>query len=112
MKMTSLLIFSALFAGGCMHLKGEVVQPPREQPLPTAVISIGRPDSVAVFGSYPVDKNGHFDFYIDQLEATNVYVYDGAADPAVTIMHIDSTHLNDHMRVIMRGAPKKTSPGM
>src|SRR5436190_1394011 len=63
-----LLALLAFALTACMHLKGVVVEDLPggigSRPMKTAVLSIGRPNGIAVYGTQHVDEKGHFDFYI------------------------------------------------
>ncbi|HVX84384.1 MAG TPA: hypothetical protein VH253_06175 [Phycisphaerae bacterium] len=92
-------IFAALACAACQHIKG-VVLDAREHPLPSAVLSVGRPDAIAVYATHHVDAFGRFDFQLSSLDDTNLYVYD-QHDPTSTLRHLDPGELNDHMRIIL-----------
>jgi hypothetical protein len=100
-----ILAFCAIAAavGGCSHIAG-VVLDERQRPLETAVFSIGRPDGIATYGTHRVDSRGRFDFQLSGIDETNLYVYDGAAEPQATLRHIDRNEMSTHMRVVMRRA--------
>jgi hypothetical protein len=101
-------IFLSLAAAGCMHLKGVVMEdlPGKggSRPMKTAALSIGRPNSLAVYGTYRVDDQGRFDFYIGPTDYTNVFLYDGAADPELTMRRLYESEMSDHMVLHLRHA--------
>lgn len=84
---------------GCTHVKGIVTDEVTHRPVPSAIFSIGRPDGIAVYATHHVDGNGKFDFSVFSLDESNVYVYDGAGDPRMTMQHLDRTALNADMHV-------------
>jgi hypothetical protein len=92
----------------CTHIKGVVYEDTpgsrTNRPLRTAALSIGRPTGLAVYGTYHVDENGNFDFYIGPTDHDNVFVYDNAANPEITMHRIDPNQLSDHMVLRMRRA--------
>jgi hypothetical protein len=97
--------------GGCTHLKGVVVEEATGRPVRTAVLTVGRPNGIAVFERHPVDAHGAFDFSILPIDETNVYIYDSSADPELTTEHLDPGQLSDKMRLTM-GPPPKQQPSM
>jgi hypothetical protein len=85
---------------GCTHVAGEVTRMDG-RPLVTAVFSIGRPADIANYGTHTVDAKGHFDFYIGPADDTNLFLYDGAGDPKLTIRQVDREEINGHMHLRM-----------
>lgn len=106
---TTALFLTAAGLAGCMHVKGVVLEDPSNKPLKTAILSVGRPDGIAVFAKYHVDQNGRFDFYIGPGDEADVYVYDGANDPDLSMRQIEPRELNEkmtlHIRVGKTGEP-------
>jgi len=94
----ALLLFAA-----CTHLQGVVEQAPG-RPMPTAVFSVGRPDGIAVYEQHRADNRGRFDFYILPIDETNLYLYDGAADPRLTLRRIDRSEMSTHMHLDLPAA--------
>jgi len=76
------------------------------------VLSVGRPDGIAVYDSHTVDQNGAFDFNITTIDLSNIYVYDSIANPAMTMQHIDSTQLGEKMKLRLRPPPRGDNPMM
>jgi hypothetical protein len=113
----SVAIFVAMAAvGGCSHIAGVVVDE-RQRPVTTAVLSVGRPDAIAVYETHKVNAQGRFDFQLSGIDETNLYAYDGAGDPRMTLRHIDPSELGTHMRIMLpRAAPAddvmKVPPGV
>jgi len=105
--LTTLLLFS-----GCTHLKGVVVHDPSGQPASSAVLTIGRPDGIAVFDSHSVNERGEFDFLISSMDATNVFFYDSATDPVLTTQHVDRNMLGEKMKLHLGPPAKKETPMM
>jgi hypothetical protein len=107
-----LMSLPLLVFAGCTHLHGVVLSDPSNRPLTTAKFSIGRPDGVAVFGTYGVDSNGVFDFYVAEPDLTNVYLYDAAGPPQATLRRIDQTEMSDKMKLKIRQVYPDLVPGM
>jgi hypothetical protein len=87
----------------CTHISGVVEQAPG-QPLQSAVISVGRPDGIAVYSKHQVDSRGRFDIQLAPTDETNVYVYDGAGDPRMTMRRLEPIELKKNMRIMVRPA--------
>jgi hypothetical protein len=85
---------------GCIHVAGTVTQMDG-RPLSTAVFSIGRPEDIANYGTHSADANGHFDFYIGPVDETNLFLYDGSADPKLSIRQVDPDQISGHMKLRM-----------
>ena len=102
---------AALCLCGCIHLKGTVIDDASGKPLRTAVLTIGRPNGIAVYASHGVDQNGAFDFQIASIDETNVYVYDSATDPEAAV-HLEKAQLGEKMRIRLRALPRQESPMM
>ena len=96
---------------GCSHLKGVVVDEVSGRPVRTAVLTVGRPDGIAVLETHPVDSTGKFDFSISSLDVHQVYVYDGAASPEAAL-HLTSSQLNEKMQIKLPRAAKPETPMM
>ena len=94
----ALLLFAA-----CTHLQGVVEQAPG-RPSSTAIFSVGRPDGIAVFDQHRVNVRGHFDFYVLPIDESNLYLYDGAADPRLTLRRIDASEMSTHMHLDLPAA--------
>jgi hypothetical protein len=84
----------------CTHVAG-VVTRMDGRPLTTAVFSIGRPSDIASYGTHHVDANGHFDFFIGPADDTNLFLYDGAGDPKLSIRQVDREDISGHMHLRM-----------
>jgi hypothetical protein len=99
--------------GGCTHVSGMVEQAPGV-PLRTAVLSAGRPDGIAVYATYHVNSQGRFDFDLFPTDESALYVYDGAADPRLTLRRIDERDIRPNMKIMMRPANPNSEmgPGM
>ncbi len=100
--LTALLAISGL--AGCTHLKGVVLEDPSGHPMQSAVLSVGRPGGIAVFETHPVDSKGRFDFSVMPTDLNDIYLYDAAADPEMTVRHVDESEMNDHMQLHMQRA--------
>ena len=98
------MLLSAVLLGGCMHLKGVVVDSATGRALATARLSIGHPAGLATFGTYPVDAAGQFDFTISLADETNIFVYDSAGPPDAA-QRLETWELSDHMRIELQRAP-------
>lgn len=85
---------------GCIHVAGVVVRMDGK-PLSTAVFSIGRPTDIANYGTHSVDAAGRFDFNIGPTDETNLFLYDGAGEPAATIRQISPEQISTHMHIRM-----------
>jgi hypothetical protein len=101
------MFVSLLCASSCIHVKGVVLEERTEHPLRTAVVSVGRPNGIAVLDSHPVNSSGSFDFYILPTDDGELYVYDGAASPELTMEHIDQSQVSTKMKLRLNPAPKK-----
>ncbi|HEY4328731.1 MAG TPA: hypothetical protein VGN88_03275 [Phycisphaerae bacterium] len=108
MRRLTLILLSFSFLAGCTHLKGVVLEDPTQRPMKTAVISVGRPTGIAVLATHPVNDRGTFDFYLLPGDETNLYLYDGAADPEMTMRHLDQAEIGDKMTLHLRRALKST----
>ena len=89
---------------GCTHVKGVVLEDQTNRPCRSAVLSIGRPDAIAVYARHTVDRQGQFDFYMSPTDESNLYLYDGAADALMTMRRIDRTEIGEHMRLVLHRA--------
>ncbi len=98
--MTAACVVWVVVMGGCIHVAGVVVKMDGK-PLPTAVLSIGRPTDIANYGIHKVDAAGRFDFYIGPTDETNLFVYDGAGQPAASIRQVPSDEVGGNMRIKM-----------
>jgi hypothetical protein len=87
----------------CTHVAGIVEQGPG-QPMSTAVLSVGRPGGIGVSTPHKVDPRGHFDFYLAPTDESDLYLYDGAGDPKLTLQHIDEREIGTHMQLQLRPA--------
>jgi len=101
------LFLSVVVLAGCTHLKGIVLEDPTQRPSHTAVLSIGRPTGIAVFDTHRVDQNGAFDFYIGPTDESNIYLYDGASSPELTMRRVEPFEQSQKMVLHLRPA----SPG-
>ncbi len=99
-----LLMLPMLMLVGCTHIKGVVLQDPTQRPMTTAVISVGRPTGIAVYDQHKVDDHGRFDFYIGPTDEENLYIYDGASRPEMTMRRIQSYELGEKMELHLRPA--------
>ena len=105
--MRLILLLCAVVLAGCAHLKGVVLEDPTQRPSSTAVLSVGRPTGIAVFDTHRVDQNGRFDFYIGPTDDNNVYLYDGATSPELTMRRVEPFEQGEKMVLHLRPA----SPG-
>ena len=105
--MRLILLLCAAVLAGCAHLKGVVLEDPSQRPARTAVFSVGRPGGIAVFDSHRVDQNGAFDFYIGPTDDNNLYLYDGATAPELTMRRVEPFEQGEKMVLHLRAA----SPG-
>ena len=112
------LLLSILLLGltGCMHLKGVVYEDlpnnAGSRPMKTATLSIGRPTGIAVYGKTRVNDKGEFDFFIGPTDYNQIFLYDGAGDPEMTMRRLDENQLSDHMVLHLRraGPPNPLMP--
>ena len=109
MKLTRVVAMSCLLASfalsACTHLSGQVIDDRTKKPVPTAVLSVGRPDGLGSFEKYPVDKDGKFDFKIFSSDDPYVYVWDSAGDPRATLQKLDRNSLRTNMVIRMQPSP-------
>jgi hypothetical protein len=96
---------------GCMHLKGVVLDDPSLRPARSAVFCVGNPNGIAVFDTHRVDANGQFDFFIGPTDDNNLYLYDGSANPDLSLRRVAPFEMNDHMTLYLRRAAPGT-PGL
>jgi len=105
MRLNGLLMGLLVVAlGGCTHIKGVVIEDPSGRPMRTAVLSVGKPGGIAAIETHPVDEKGRFDISLLPSDLSNVYLYDGATDPQLTLRHVDEQQFSDHMQLHMRRA--------
>jgi hypothetical protein len=86
-----------LLLTGCMTHVAGVVLDSDNQPIPTAVLTVGRPDSNVDAVKHPVDANGHFDFKFPMIDNSWVYVWNGQGVPAMNYRKIDPTNFSTNM---------------
>ena len=101
----------AMLATACMHLRGVVEEAPG-RPSKTAVVSVGRPGGVASFTRHSVDSHGQFDFWLNPLDESDVYVYDSRGDPNITLRRINRTEFGESMRVFVPPGARDTDMGI
>ena len=109
LALAAVLLCGGMF--GCMHLKGVVYEELPgigTRPMRSAAFSIGRPTGIAVYGTHHVDGDGTFDFYIGPTDYNEIFLYDGSADPELTMHRLTPTELNDHMVMRLRRASRGT----
>jgi hypothetical protein len=111
MRMKSFLPLVLLALTACTHVHGTVTDM-RDRPLTTAKLSIGRPDGVGTFATYPVNDRGEFDFHISPTDENALYVYDSSGNPALTMRRLDRSDISEKMRIKMRPASPDMMPGM
>lgn len=99
------VLLASSMVAACTHISGQVIDDRTKKPVPTAVLSVGRPDGLGSFEKYPVDKDGKFDFQIFSSDDPYVYVWDGSGDPRSTIQHIDKNSLRTNMVIRMQPSP-------
>ena len=106
----SVAILSLAFASlaGCAHVKGVVIQEGSDIPMRTAVFTLGRPNGIGVLDRHTVKTDGSFDFYILPTDADQLFLFDGAADPELSMRHIAESEFNDHMRLTLGRAPRNS----
>jgi hypothetical protein len=102
-------LVAAIALCGCTHLKGVVVDAASGRPARTAVLSVGRPDGIAIYAVHPVDSNGKFDFQLGPTDEDNLYLYDSTA-PALTERKIDRTEFGQNMKLKLDAPPKGEVP--
>ena len=102
-----MLILVPAALAGCMRVKGVVLEASGNRPVKTAVLTVGRPDGLAVYSLHKVDANGAFDFRISTVDIHNVYVYDGAAPPELTVQHLTESQLGENMQVRLAKPPRQ-----
>jgi hypothetical protein len=105
------LSFLPLALAACTHVKGTVMDT-QNHPLTTAKFSIGRPDGVGAFATYPVNDRGDFDFYISPTDENALYVYDSTGNPSLTMRRIDRSDISEKMKIHMHPASADMMPGM
>ncbi len=105
-----LFVLSAAAMGGCMHVKGVVLDDRSNQPMRSAVFTVGRPNGIAVLDRHAVDSGGRFDFYLLPTDADDLFLHDSMADPEFTMRRVDPSEINDHMKLLLRPAPRQ-NPG-
>jgi hypothetical protein len=107
------LLFLALipcaFASCTTHVAGVVLGERTEQPATDAEFTIGPPNMI-VLDRHHVDRHGHFDFYISGIDETNLYLWNGKGDPAISPRHIDPTEISNHMVLHMSNPYEIQSP--
>jgi len=99
-----LLLLPILLLAACTHVKGVVLQDPSQRPMTTAIISIGRPNGIAVYDQHKVDDHGRFDFYVGPTDEENLYIFDGASRPEMTMRRIQSYEISEKMELHLRSA--------
>ena len=100
------LLFVASLTG-CMQIKGVVVNEVTGRPIPSAVVSIGRPDGPVIYNQHRVNGDGEFDFKIALLDTTNIWVFDSAAAPSLTMLRVPEEQLGTKMKVRLRPPPRR-----
>ena len=98
------LILGALGIAGCMHVHGVVLNDRSGEPLRTAVIAVGRPGGIGVYGRHPVDDSGRFSFILYPKDDNNIYVFDSAGPPELTLQKLPSFEFGQPMTVRVRSA--------
>ena len=95
-----LVSFTAAFAG-CTHIAGVVVYQGSHIPAKGAIVSIGEPATGFSYQPHPVDKTGHFSFYADPLDTSNIWVTPPHGDPSLDAIHLQPSQVNSHMYVVL-----------
>ena len=82
------------------------------EPLRTAVIAVGRPGGVGTYGRHPVDDSGQFGFILFMKDDNNVYVFDSAGPPEMTVQKLPRFEFGQPMtvRVRIRNAASRHPP--
>jgi len=103
------LVLAALT--GCAHLKGVVTEPSSDRPMRSAVFTIGRPNGIAVYERHTVKADGSFDFYVLPTDEEELFLFDGLADPDLTMRRVSPSEFSEKMRLYLRPAPRNVGPG-
>jgi hypothetical protein len=96
-----LLSASTIFFGGCTHIAGVVVYQGSHIPARGAVVSVGEPATGFSYQPHPVDKTGHFSFYTDPLDTSNIWVVPPHCDPSLDAIHLQPSQISSHMYVVL-----------
>ena len=96
-----LLSASTIFLGGCTHIAGVVVYQGSHIPAKGAVVSVGEPATGFNYQGHSVDKTGHFSFYTDPLDTTNIWVIPPHGDPSLDAIHLQPNQVSSHMYVVL-----------
>jgi hypothetical protein len=90
-------------AGGCMHLKGVVVDQ-NDRPLRTGVVAVGRPGAIRPAELHPVDGRGQFDFTFFMADQSAVYLYD-STNREGTLRRVENSEMGEKMRLQVHPLP-------
>jgi hypothetical protein len=88
-----------LQVGCATHVSGVVLNAVTNQPLTTAVLTVGRPDNNMSFVRHPVDANGHFDFTFSPLDNSYLFVWNGLGDSGMVYRKIDRIEFGTDMTI-------------
>ncbi len=98
MLVACLLLF--LCQVGCItHLRGVVIDPATNRPLPSAIFTDGSPDNKINFVKYPVDADGRFDFRFPTLDKSWIFIWNGQGVPNMVYRKIDPSEFGTDMVV-------------
>ena len=113
MRMIAAIVAAGLMAltGGCMHLRGVVEEAPG-RPSTTAILSVGRPEGVAVYSTHRVDAKGQFDFSMSMIDENNLYIYDGRGDPSSTLRRVDRSEMGLNMKLLVPPGRRDLMPDL
>jgi hypothetical protein len=105
MRIRAFILSGALLAfllqfGCATHVSGVVLNTVTNQPLTTAVLTVGRPDNNMGFVRHPVDANGHFDFTFSPLDNSYLFVWNGLGDSGMVYRKIDRIEFGTDMKVL------------
>ena len=96
-----LLAVALLFLGGCTQVAGVVVYQDSHVPAKGAIVSVGEPQSGFSYQPHRVDGAGHFSFYIDPLDNSDIWVIPPHGDPTLDAIHLQPSQVNSHMYVVL-----------
>ncbi|MGC9259929.1 MAG: hypothetical protein ACP5I8_07615 [Phycisphaerae bacterium] len=92
---------------GCTHVAGMATWQGTSFPAAGAELSLGPPGSTFTRHYYPVNKNGHFSFWISALDTDNLWVWSGRGSAAINAVQLDPSQISDHMAIAV---PRRLLP--
>jgi hypothetical protein len=97
----SLVTVGILAMAGCTQVAGVVVYQGSHVPAKGAIVSVGEPQSGFNYEPHTVNSAGHFSFYIDPLDESNIWVTPPHGDPSLDAIHLQPSQINSHMYVVL-----------